>query len=101
MKGGKTSTIFTIGHSNRTLEEFAALLKANNVSLVIEIRTIPRSRHNPQFNKENLPQPLIEIGIKYQHLPGLGGLRHALKEAGGAMPASGVLPIICRHRNLN
>jgi len=69
--------ILTIGHSTRTLEEFIDLLKANGVTLVIDIRTIPRSRHNPQFNRETLPEALRAAGIGYRHTPGLGGLRHA------------------------
>ena len=51
-------TVFTIGHSTRTLDEFVALLKAYGVTLVVDVRTVPRSRHNPQFNKETLPASL-------------------------------------------
>lgn len=67
----------TIGHSTRTLEEFIGLLQAHAVSLVADVRTIPRSRHNPQFNKDSLPEELKKAGLGYVHLPGLGGLRHA------------------------
>jgi uncharacterized protein (DUF488 family) len=67
----------TIGHSTRTLGEFIALLKAHSVSLIVDVRTVPRSRHNPQFNKEALPCSLQKAGIGYVHMPGLGGLRHA------------------------
>lgn len=67
--------IFTIGHSTRTLQDFIDLLKLNGVTKVIDIRTIPRSRHNPQFNMETLPESLRLAGIGYQHMPGLGGLR--------------------------
>ena len=69
--------VLTIGHSTRTLDEFIALLKAHAVTLVVDVRTIPRSRHNPQFNKESLPDSLKKAGIGYVHMPGLGGLRHA------------------------
>jgi uncharacterized protein (DUF488 family) len=68
--------ILTIGHSTRGLEEFIGLLKSNGVTMVADIRTIPRSRHNPQFNQETLPASLKAAGIGYRHLAGLGGLRH-------------------------
>jgi uncharacterized protein (DUF488 family) len=69
--------VLTIGHSTRTLGEFIALLEAHAVSLVVDVRTVPRSRHNPQFNKDALPGSLKEAGVGYFHMPGLGGLRHA------------------------
>jgi hypothetical protein len=69
--------VLTIGHSTRTLEEFIGLLQAHGVTCVVDVRTIPRSRHNPQFNKESLPGSLAKAGLGYVHLPGLGGLRHA------------------------
>lgn len=68
--------IFTIGHSTRTLEEFVGLLQAYEVRLVVDVRTIPRSRHNPQFSQENLSASLKESGIDYVWLKELGGLRH-------------------------
>jgi len=71
------STIFTIGHSTRPLAEFIELLRANGVKRVIDIRTVPRSRHNPQFNRETLGPELRAAGIGYVHLKKLGGLRHA------------------------
>ena len=67
--------VFTIGHSTRTLAEFIDLLKAYDVALVVDVRTVPRSRHNPQFNKEKFPDSLKAEGIKYIHVPELGGLR--------------------------
>jgi len=70
-------TIFTIGHSTRTIEAFIALLTDAAISLVADVRTVPRSRHNPQFNKEVLPVRLKPAGIGYIHFPGLGGLRHS------------------------
>ncbi len=70
------TTVFTIGHSTRTLEEFLELLEIYGVTLAVDVRTVPRSRHNPQFNKETLPNHLKTQGIKYLHLPEIGGLRH-------------------------
>ncbi len=68
-------TIYTIGHSNRSLEEFVELLVENEIELLADVRTVPRSRHNPQFNKENLSRSLPRHGIEYMHLASLGGLR--------------------------
>src|SRR5436190_6838482 len=69
--------VWTIGHSTRTLEDFQALLTAHRLERLVDVRTVPRSRHNPQFNKATLPSALRSIRIKYLHLPGLGGLRRA------------------------
>lgn len=68
--------ILTIGHSTHPLEPLIQLLQAHGVTLVADVRTVPRSRHNPQFNRETLPAQLKLAGIGYVHLPGLGGLRH-------------------------
>jgi uncharacterized protein (DUF488 family) len=73
--------VLTIGHSARTLDEFIALLKAHAVTFVVDVRTIPRSRHNPQFNKESLPDSLKNAGVGYIHMPGLGGLRQAKRDS--------------------
>ena len=73
--------VYTIGHSTRTLEDFIALLKNAGVTMVADVRTVPRSRHNPQFNANALPQSLKQAGIGYRHLAGLGGLRHALPDS--------------------
>lgn len=73
--------ICTIGHSTHPLDEFFDLLRANEVRHVLDVRTMPRSRQNPQFNKETLPGSLQATGIRYSHLPGLGGLRHARKDS--------------------
>ena len=67
--------VLTIGHSTRTLEEFVWLLKTYGVTLLVDVRTVPRSRHNPQFNKETLPNTLKTHNIKYIHMPDIGGLR--------------------------
>jgi hypothetical protein len=68
-------TIFTIGHSIRSIDEFIRILQAHGVDCLIDVRTIPRSRHNPQFNRENLPSSLKSAGIEYMPMPELGGLR--------------------------
>ena len=78
----KTSvTIFTIGHSTHPIEEFADVLKAHGIEFIIDVRTIPKSRHNPQYNSDTLSAALHGHAIGYEHLPGLGGLRHAKKDS--------------------
>lgn len=69
--------ILTIGHSNHSIAEFVALLKSHGVQRLVDVRTIPRSRHNPQFNRDALAASLRRARIAYTHLPKLGGLRHA------------------------
>jgi uncharacterized protein (DUF488 family) len=69
--------VMTIGHSTHTLEEFIRLLQAHGATCIVDVRTVPRSRHNPQFNKASLPRSLKKAGLEYVHMPGLGGLRHA------------------------
>ena len=71
----------TIGHSTRTLAEFIRLLQAHGATCVADVRTVPRSRHNPQFNKASLPRSLKKAGLGYVHMPGLGGLRHAKRDS--------------------
>lgn len=68
--------LFTVGHSTRPLEEFVAMLAANRVDLLADVRTVPRSRHNPQFNRDALAVMLPAAGIEYRHVAALGGLRH-------------------------
>jgi uncharacterized protein (DUF488 family) len=68
-------TILTIGYSTKTLDEFIDLLKTYGVTLVVDVRSVPRSRHNPQFAKEILPNTLKLEGVKYIHMPNIGGLR--------------------------
>jgi len=72
-----TPLVCTIGHSNRSIGTFVDLLRANEIVRVLDVRTVPRSRHNPQFNRETLAESLGALAIGYAHLPGLGGLRHA------------------------
>src|SRR5947209_14523355 len=80
-KRNEPISLLTVGHSNRPLPDFLTLLQSHAVELLVDIRTVPKSRHNPQFNKENLPQSLADAGIEYLHMPGLGGLRHARKDS--------------------
>ncbi|UFS70198.1 DUF488 domain-containing protein [Geomonas sp. RF6] len=76
MKPEPTFPIHTIGHSTHTLEEFVVILQAYDIALLADVRTIPRSRHNPQFNLETVGENLTAAGIEYLHLKELGGLRH-------------------------
>lgn len=66
---------FTIGHSRHALDAFLGLLKGAGVRFLVDVRTVPRSRTNPQFNRETLPRALAEQGIGYEHAAALGGLR--------------------------
>jgi uncharacterized protein (DUF488 family) len=74
-------TIYTIGHSNHPLEKFIEMLTAHGIGLIADVRTIPKSRHNPQYNSDALAASLREHGIEYRHLPALGGLRHPKKDS--------------------
>lgn len=69
--------VYTIGHSTRSIEDFLSLLQAHGMELLVDVRTVPRSRRNPQFNRETLPETLAAQGIGYRHEPALGGLRKA------------------------
>lgn len=73
--------VCTIGHSTHALDEFIALLLANGVTRLLDVRTVPRSRRNPQFNRETLPAALAAAGVAYTHMPGLGGLRHTRRDS--------------------
>jgi uncharacterized protein (DUF488 family) len=73
--------IYTIGHSTRSAEEFVALLDAHRVRTLVDVRTIPRSRHNPQFNTDALAATLAATGIRYVHMPALGGLRRPQRDS--------------------
>ena len=74
--------IFTIGHSTRSLEEFIELLRESAIALVVDVRSMPRSRTNPQFNKDALPGALASARIGYEHMAELGGLRGRQREVG-------------------
>ena len=69
--------IYTVGHSTRSLEEFIGLLHANGIELLADVRTVPKSKSNPQFNRDTLPQSLDEAKIEYVHFPDLGGWRRS------------------------
>ena len=93
--------LLTIGHSTRTLEAFIHLLQAHEVMLVVDVRTIPRSRHNSQFNRETLPNSLRRR-YRLRARPGLGGLTDPAPirpTKPGAMLRFGVLPTTCRRAN--
>jgi uncharacterized protein (DUF488 family) len=75
------TTVLTIGHSIRIWKDFLELLRAHRVKRVIDVRSIPRSRHNPQFNRETLRTKLRAARIGYVHLRRLGGLRHARRDS--------------------
>lgn len=69
------SPFFTIGHSTRPLDSLVALLRANGITRVVDVRTVPRSRTNPQYNRDTLPGALQAAGVAYEHIAALGGLR--------------------------
>jgi uncharacterized protein (DUF488 family) len=79
-KCGKT-IVFTVGHSSRTLEAYLDLLRAHQVDRIVDVRSIPRSRRNPQFNREALAAKLRAAGIGYVYLCKLGGLRHPKRDS--------------------
>ncbi|HET8900008.1 MAG TPA: DUF488 domain-containing protein [Rhodanobacteraceae bacterium] len=74
-------SVFTVGHSTRPIEAFIALLEGYEIRRLLDIRSVPRSRHNPQFNADALAQSLPAAGIVYQPQPALGGLRHTRKDS--------------------
>ena len=75
------TVIKTLGHGTRSVVELLAILQAEGVKHVVDVRSIPRSRHNPQFNSDTLSAALAAIGIGYMHMPSLGGLRHPHKDS--------------------
>jgi uncharacterized protein (DUF488 family) len=78
---------FTIGHSTRSLPEFMPLLGLQHIELVVDVRTVPRSRTNPQYNRDVLPDTLARYQIAYEHLPALGGLRGKSKDVAASVNA--------------
>lgn len=78
---GQPTTIYTVGHSTHTIAEFTHLLAAHGVQRVIDIRTVPKSRHNPQFGIDQLPGSLADHGLGYGRIEALGGLRHTTKDS--------------------
>src|ERR1035437_899651 len=77
----KKLAILTIGHSTRSINEFIELLQMHGIQEVVDVRSIPTSRHNPQFNTGTLKRSLQQVRIKYKHLKKLGGLRHTKKDS--------------------
>lgn len=75
------SSLFTIGHSTHTLEEFEALLAAHQITHLVDVRSIPKSRHVPWFNSDTLAKALAKKKIRYSHKLALGGLRKAKKDS--------------------
>lgn len=69
--------VLTIGHSTRPIEEFIRILQIYHVSRLVDVRTVPRSKHNPQYNLDSLPDSLWKAGMHHSHMAGLGGLRKA------------------------
>jgi uncharacterized protein DUF488 len=80
--GGATPTIFTVGHSTRSLEEFVELLREHSIATLADVRTVPASRRVPHFARASLERTLPERGIAYVHLPELGGLRRPRPDSG-------------------
>jgi uncharacterized protein (DUF488 family) len=78
---GASPVVLTVGHSTRPLDELLALLAAHSVTRLVDVRTVPRSRHNPQFNRDTFPGALEAAGIHYEHVAGLGGFRHTHPES--------------------
>jgi len=76
--------LFTIGHSTRTTADFIALLRASDIDFVVDVRTVPRSRTNPQFNRDTLPDSLSNVQIAYEHIAELGGLRGKQRSVEGS-----------------
>jgi uncharacterized protein (DUF488 family) len=74
-------TIWTVGHSTRPIGEFTDVLRAHEIRLLVDVRTIPRSRYNPQFNTDTLAESLRKAGLASLHMPTLGGLRKARKDS--------------------
>ena len=73
--------VLTTGHSTRSIEDFIALLKEHEVKRLVDVRTIPKSAHNPQFAREALSPALHSARIHYRHMPGLGGFRHPKRDS--------------------
>lgn len=81
MNSKEAHTIYTIGHSTHSLEEFLNMLRSFDIKLLVDIRSLPGSRKFPQFNKEELEISLVEAGIHYIHLANLGGRRKVKKDS--------------------
>jgi hypothetical protein len=95
--------IFTLGHSTLPIQRFLALLQTYGIDHLVDIRTIPRSRHNPQFNDTALANSLTAQHLEYLHIRALGGLRRARKDSlptsAGETEAFAATPNICKPRS--
>ena len=94
-------TVYTIGHSTRSLDDFVGLLQAHGVAQLADVRTIPKSRRHPHFAGEALSESLPAAGIRYRHFAGLGGMRKPLPirtTADGVTPAFAATRTTCRRR---
>jgi uncharacterized protein (DUF488 family) len=76
--------VLTVGHSTRPIETFIELLRGHGVTQLVDVRRVPRSRHNPQFNQEPLRASLASANIGYAHAPGLGGFRRPSSDSANA-----------------
>lgn len=76
-----SSVLWTIGHSTRPIDEFLSCLNAHGIHLLVDVRTVPGSRYNPQFNGDTLAQSLASVDIRYRHSDSLGGLRKPKKDS--------------------
>lgn len=75
------TTIHTVGHSTHPIDEFVGILNAHKIRTLVDVRTIPKSRHNPQFGEDQLPGSLEAAGIRYERFEELGGLRHSRRDS--------------------
>jgi len=89
--------VLTVGHSTRPIEQFIELLVDHGVTQLIDVRTVPRSRHNPQFNVETLPDRLAAANIGYAHAPGLGGFRRTTPDSRNTGWRNVISRIICEN----
>jgi len=76
-----SNSLWTVGHSTRPIDEFIGLLHAHGIQLLVDVRTVPKSRYNPQFNRDQLALSLKTAGVTYAHMPSLGGLRKPKKDS--------------------
>jgi uncharacterized protein (DUF488 family) len=87
LEGRMVNPFYTIGHGTRSLHDFVDLLRGVEVTLVVDVRTVPRSRTNPHYNRDALPQSLLPFGIDYEHIAALGGLRGRARDVSPALNA--------------
>ena len=80
-EAGEARTIYTIGHSTHPIEEFVAALRPYAIERLVDVRTVPGSRRNPQFGQASLQRSLVDAGIEYAHMKSLGGLRRPAKDS--------------------